>query len=482
MIKAFYSCLTEAEQRLYDEITHSLFEEITDEFVETVSDIENKAFTRYIVAAKENKIDIMADLTEALNEYTRAGFEEYCKNGLQEWRSIGKSAAEILELKQNVLNYESSYSYLAYINAHLGWFYSAFCEIYQDNGATFEKLIEEKVKTDYNVTEITYNGEIYSYEETPEENQLEGQIYFDLSPLSEPAKGTTTHRLRDIIMPRSKVNNKYFDGSIRYGSENIPVNVGRKNKKQILNYCSLLFNDDPGVKVPASLDEYDEMLHSIITSYVVKGINEISPRMIYRAMTGNPDAQPTPQRVNEIRKHMRKLMSSLVVIDVSEDAAAKSNLINLGYEPHRDKAEIEGNIIHAERCKLVINGQEVEGYKILRKPVLYEYSCLKGGIEHISAELLNAPDIDKTEDTIRLEAYLLKQIFRIKAGGNGNTIKYDSIYKNFDKTENNDTKKKRIREKTNKLLDHFKKQGYIKNFETISQGKTRHYSIRIDMC
>lgn len=133
-----------------------------------------------------------------------------------------------------------------------------------------------------------------------------------------------------------------------------------------------------------------------------------------------------------------------------------------------------------------MNGQTVEAIKILDTPILFDYAQQKNQIGRFDVKLLDTPN-NKNEETIILEGYLRRRILAIKGSSKlSPTILYETVYKQIDLSNiKSDSalrnKKQKIREMTKKILDFWKKEGFIKGHsENVSKGeKGRIVSVTI---
>ena len=104
----------------------------------------------------------------------------------------------------------------------------------------------------------------------------------------------------------------------------------------------------------------------------------------------------------------------------------------------------------------------------------------------MSVKLLNSP-VNKNEETIALQGYLYRRILSMKGSSKlSPTIKYDTVYKQLEITASSDgalrKKKLKVRETVKKILDYWKKEGfilgYVENAHKPEKGKIDSITIR----
>ena len=127
-----------------------------------------------------------------------------------------------------------------------------------------------------------------------------------------------------------------------------------------------------------------------------------------------------------------------------------------------DKTIYSGNLLYTERVTGYQKGAiSDEWIHVLRVPVLYEYADTKNQIYRVNITLLNPP-INKNEETIILQGYLLRRIRAMKSNSKlKKKILYETIFKQLDIkiTSESDSsvlrhKHKKIRDSVKKILDY----------------------------
>ena len=264
------------------------------------------------------------------------------------------------------------------------------------------------------------------------------------------------------ITPLDKVSNKAFEGVLN-STEPIGVEVVKKAKsrKPIYTLVSIDITELEGVKINGrrELTAFDREVHDAIITLFVEGENTyITVNMIYQMMTGKRGAHCSSKQAQAISDAITKLMFSHAIIDASQEARLRG----------LDKAKYDSNLLNAKRLTILANGQTTEAIKILDTPILYDYAERRNQIGRFDVKLLDSP-VNKTEENIVLDGYLRRRILSMKGSSKlSPTIKYDTVYKQLEVTAGSESslrnKKMKIRNTVKKLLDFYKKEGFIKGY------------------
>lgn len=292
-----------------------------------------------------------------------------------------------------------------------------------------------------------------------------------------------TSRPETMLVPTSKLVNEAFLGDL-YPGTGKKVNVQKKSlmkKSPVYTLISIDIEEmkNQGVTIQGrrELRPYDQEVHDAITSQYVEGGNEyITDSMIFDTISGKEGATLNPKQREAISNAITKLMFSHVKIDASEEAK------KFGLE----KFVYDGYLLPAERVTVSLNGTITECIHLFRTPPLYDYAEKRKQIGRMSVKLLNSP-VNKNEETIALQGYLYRRILSMKGSSKlSPTIKYDTVYKQLEITASSDgalrKKKLKVRETVKKILDYWKKEGfilgYVENAHKSEKGKIDSITIR----
>lgn len=283
-------------------------------------------------------------------------------------------------------------------------------------------------------------------------------------------KDVVTKAPKQWITPIDKVSRTSFDGEGALYKNGAGVRIsGRKSKKEILSFARLDYSDNviqtSGKK---ELTQYDREVHDALVTLYIDGGNEyITPQMIYRAMTGNPEAKLPPKQREVISNSLDKLMYSKLVLEAS-DAECEA----YGF----DKWTYNSTVIQVGKSTVRMKGEVIETYHLLSEPALYTYAKFKKQICRLDIKLLNSP-VSKNEENITLQGYLLRRINGTKRGKLSPTILYDAIYKQLGIQAQASSdgalrkKKLKVRNTVKKILDYLKAHDFIKNYTENSHGQ-----------
>lgn len=269
---------------------------------------------------------------------------------------------------------------------------------------------------------------------------------------------------KKFVIPKDKVSNELFKGSLVAGELSYIATENRNSKKELTAKVSIDFDELKGVTISKNLNSYDREVHDAIVSLYVDGGNEyITPLMIYRTMTGNQKAKLYAKQQQAINESVTKCSFAKIRIDAEEEAKAYN----------MDKLIYEGNLIYTEKIIGTHKGVAGEWIHILRKPVLFDYAETKGQIDRADISLLNTP-INKNEENIILQGYLLRRIRTMKHSKLSRNILYETIYKqlNIEAASPGALRKKqsKVRDTVKDILSYWKEVGEIKEYKE-NKGK-----------
>ncbi len=280
---------------------------------------------------------------------------------------------------------------------------------------------------------------------------------------------------RQFITPKDKVSNMLYDGELSEELTEIATE-SRTSNKELTAKVSIGFDELEGVSIKnKQITPYDREVHDSIVSLYVDGENEyITPLMVYRTMTGNQKAAITPKITKDISDSITKMSITRITIDATEEAK--------GYS--LDKLIYEGNLIYTKRVVGEHKGNIGEWFYIMERPILYDYANAKNQVARMNINLLNTP-VNKNEDTILLQGYLYRRILAMKGSDLSKSILYETVYKQLDIEDKADTvtrnKQRRVREQVQRILEYWKKEGFIKDYFDEPKGRVTYYRIRIDL-
>ncbi len=283
----------------------------------------------------------------------------------------------------------------------------------------------------------------------------------------------------EYVMANTRLSDKLAKSRTEGGEMDMVVSSAKRGAgKPALTKAILTFGDDKAVITSArqKYTPYDSAVYSgVITLYEAEN-NIITPAMVYRAMNGLTDSEyVNPSTLSKVSKSIEKNRKSQLAIDFTEEAEQYMRTYG---EPGKDfKTTYEGNLLVADKITVKNNGFEQTAYKILRKPILYEYAETVGQVISVPIHLLQTKGgVRSTEDVIVLREYLLRQIenYRRRHRSGCFTLAYKDIYSvcgvSQETHKNLKDKYKKIRSHTEALLGEWLRLDYIKSFESKRDG------------
>lgn len=360
----------------------------------------------------------------------------------------------------------------------------------EEEGLRYRKEMEAKIKEigkeAYIKEAIEKNKElIYKLKNpTPEEKYKYTEAYFkDLIDSLEQGIASFELMLKDIreeglivedllqipktkypneyIVPKDKISNMLFNGELSEELKALRMErIG--SKKELTAKVSIGFEELQNVKLSnRSITQYDREVHDAIVSLYVDGENEyITPLMIYRTMTGNPNAKLTDKIFNDISEAIERCSLTRVYIDATGEVEGK------GY--NIEKPIYKENLLYVRSVKGLHNGEMGEWLQIIQPPILYKYANSKNQVARMDIKLLNTP-VNKNEETIILQGYLQRRILSMKGSSLSRNILYETVYKQLDinATSPGALRKKqtKIRDTIKNILEYWKEERFIKDFK-----------------
>ena len=261
----------------------------------------------------------------------------------------------------------------------------------------------------------------------------------------------------------------------------IELDVGRK-KDDILTRCILNYEGD-NVKLTSrrSFTEYDRQVADAVTSLYEYGNKShiITAATVYRAMVHATETEtPSPQQIEAVTQSLDKLRFVRVQIDCTEELMRRNIDLN-GSQITAGK--IDTYLLTLDKMEIIAGGQKVVAYKVIKTPILYEYSRLTGQVITVPAALLDIRDktgakIPNTERRIAIKGYLMRRISIMKGQNSKNQschILYDSLYNEVCSTEPTQKEKRLIRDYIPYVLEYWKSEKFIKDYEELTHGKKK---------
>ena len=188
---------------------------------------------------------------------------------------------------------------------------------------------------------------------------------------------------------------------------------------------------------------------------------------------------PSPQQIEAVTRSLDKMRFVRVQIDCTEELKRRNIEFN-GTQITGGK--IDTYLLALDKMEVIAGGQKVVAYKVIKTPILYEYSRLTGQVITVPANLLDIRDksgarIANTERRIAIKGYLMRRISIMK-GQNGTKqsrhIIFESLYSDIGETHELSRRDQQlIRDYAGLVLDNWKREHFIKDYRELTKGKKK---------
>lgn len=271
---------------------------------------------------------------------------------------------------------------------------------------------------------------------------------------------------RSIAM-HDKLTNKIFSRlDFAYG-ERIPIGLeGEKSRKEITTSI-ILYSDNPDSLISkVRFTDFERRVYEACVTLFYNGKTFLTWRGIYRAMLGDPSAEPTAKKTKQIINCIEKFTTHRVEMDVSQAARA------WGKDP-RAKLDFKEHLLMGRICHIRYNGAEAEGIELAAEPVLFKNARITNQFDTISPEVLRLPTgMNATDDNLILIRDLYQKVSTIiykKANKQNYSdhITLESLYEIFGISGDGTAQRRRrmiVRDTTEAILDNWQKNKAFDGF------------------
>ena len=281
-----------------------------------------------------------------------------------------------------------------------------------------------------------------------------------------------TDKLKSIIpetfyITNNKLSNEITKDFVNKGQIELVVMKSRK-KGDVTTYNSLTY-DDENIKITGRYEftAYDRAIHNAVCSLYVAGNDIVTPAMVYRTMNGMTETEyVSSQAIEAVKNSLDKSRFLRLRINFTEEAKARN--INV------DRAEIDNYLLPAKVITVEAGGNRIDAYKIYETPALYKYAQYTKQIISIPLELLDTKEATRnTEEIIPIKEYLIRRIEIMRHDRTmSNKILYDTIFEEAGIGQINRDKSYDLRKGIKAILNLWKNQNYIKDFQEYKQGNS----------
>lgn len=287
----------------------------------------------------------------------------------------------------------------------------------------------------------------------------------------ETAPKITARKTKAVEYPLDKPNTYIWDLLQVDKHGQIEFNLAKYGSKEIVPaYYSINFDGlSDELKITKKLQPFDKRVYIAVSALFNAGNNVITLSQIHYAMGGT--TRPGGKILSKINDAITKMTTARIFFD-NEREAEKYKYNHFKYD---------GSLLPLERGTAIINGQLANAaIHIFREPPLITFAKQRNQITTIDIKLLQSP-VNKTDDNLRIDDYLIERISRAKNGtGRSCRILYKTLYEHAGiadkpKTNTERQQKKRAPEKIKKYLDHYQKTGFISRYTVEKDGLTIHW-------
>lgn len=278
----------------------------------------------------------------------------------------------------------------------------------------------------------------------------------------------------EFITPKDKVSNMLFNGQL--SKELQPLRMERQGRKELTTKVSIEFDELKDIQLSnRNITPYDREVHDAIVSLYIDGRNAyITPLMVFRTMTGQPQGKLTDKIFKDISESIERCSRTRVYIDATKEVDGKGYSI--------EQPIFKENLIYTRSISGTHNGEAGEWIEIISTPVLYRYASSKNQIARMDIKLLNTP-VNKSEETIILQGYLQRRILSMKGSNLSRNILYETVYKQLDikmaSAASLRNKQSKIRDTIKNILEYWKEESFIKDFKENTGPRNSKISISI---
>lgn len=281
------------------------------------------------------------------------------------------------------------------------------------------------------------------------------------------------------VIPNNKLSNRLTKEILNIGE--FDIDVGRKGQ-DLTTRCILSYEGE-NVKLSSRqpFTEYDRQVADAVTSLYEYGDKShiVTAATVYRAMVhATATETPSPQQIGAVTRSLDKMRFVRVQIDCTAELIKRNISLN-GEQVTGGK--IDTYLLALEKMEVIAGGKKITAYKVIKTPILYEYSRLTKQVITVPAKLLDIRDstgakVANTERRIAIKGYLIRRISVMKGRNRKKTsrhILYETIYNEINNCELTDKEKRAVREYIPQVLDYWKKQRFIKDYTYLKQGRKK---------
>lgn len=218
----------------------------------------------------------------------------------------------------------------------------------------------------------------------------------------------------------------------------------------------------------AMLDPYCRSVYNAIVTLHAAGNTDMTIDMIYRAMKGGTEEGEMDSPGEVARKKISEAIDLLLRTIMTIDASQETQYYG------RTDFQFKGHVLPAQIFTAKVTGVEVKDcIKLLAEPPLYTYAQRINQINSCDIKILKMP-ISNTEENVIIRDYVLEQVLDMQneKSHRNNVILYDTLFRYLGLENALKQKKADVRKKVHAILDNWIKEGFIKGYNDVKEGKS----------
>ena len=285
------------------------------------------------------------------------------------------------------------------------------------------------------------------------------------------------------------INNLTMYPVINAGDFDMNVINQKGKRKEITTYTIVSYDqakDGAGNLITSKLTEYERQVSdAIISIWEETRKNGLPPEfttdMVYRAMPGSGD-KPSPQQAGAITKTIEKFRHLHIYLDITEEMRARG--INT------DKVIYDDFFLSVAKVtrKIKNGGQTVIAYHLHTEPLILSYCKQTNQLITVSAKWLEVKKVKSgkaskenmamTQERQAITGYLIRRIAVMKNDKHNkkptqsNTILFSTLFDDIGAPEPDKKKAAAIRDFCFDVLDYYKAEGIIADYERQTKGRS----------
>ena len=298
--------------------------------------------------------------------------------------------------------------------------------------------------------------------------------------------GDVKHVMSSLSKTTASATNSNLNGCF-YDEGGRPIRVSGNNEPEITTMLALSYDDGLSNAVQ-QLNEFDRLVHDGMATLWANNHKAFTVKQLTELIKGHKVEKKSECAM--VEESVIRQWHTHVHMDFSEEMRGRIVPTDDGVGVAGDGSEIEMTAVNIAKIKIpTTDGKRCEAYVMMTPPVFYQHDKAVGQITTYPRSLLEADTgLSATRDTTVLQTAIIRRIARMKNKGakslraSDRRIRFLTLMKESglvayeegasDSDINvNKTEAKRVRDKTEKILDSLKYEGYIKDWSFYKEGR-----------